>query len=93
MRTLACVVVFAVLEGTSAFGQLQGPAALETKLFMSEKSKPIITLPPDEWWNRPLDRERDPPLPFQEWDQFWKDGTLPVREATNRKPYDYNNPV
>jgi hypothetical protein len=48
----------------------------------------IIGLPTDEWWNRPLDRERDPVTPHQEWKKFFQDGTLPKRIRGGSFVYD-----
>jgi hypothetical protein len=43
------------------------------------KERVVLGLPTDEWWNRPLDRERDPVPPYKEWKKFYEDGTLPKR--------------
>ncbi|CAB9497333.1 expressed unknown protein [Seminavis robusta] len=66
-----------------------GGLAVQQKNPQSPKSeRTVLGLPADEWWDRPLDRERDPPHPFQEWGQFWKDGTLPKRVRGGSFVYD-----
>jgi hypothetical protein len=67
-------------------------AALATMAIPSARSIPkerfILGLPTDEWWNRPLDRERDPVPPHQEWKKFYQDGTLPKRIRGGTFMYD-----